>query len=142
MHESIIEVAELAASLERGDSIVLADCRYDPLAPEAGLAAYEQGHITGAHYLHLDNDLAGPVGETGGRHPVPSAGDFSALMRAIGVDADTLLVAYDGGGLAAASRLWWLARYFGHTAVAVGDPGAVCRLLCGVGQGYVSGGGD
>ena len=115
----VINVTELVARIANGDKIVVADCRFDPFAPEAGAAAYSQGHIGGAHYLHLDNDLAGPMGETGGRHPVPSPEDFTALMRRIGVDVDTLLVAYDGGGLAAASRLWWLARYFGHANVVV-----------------------
>ena len=115
----VITVAELASMIANGDKIVVADCRFDPFAPEAGPAAYVQGHIRGAHYLHLDNDLAGPSGETGGGHPVPSPEDFTALMRGIGVDDDSLLVAYDGGGLATASRLWWLARYFGHANVVV-----------------------
>ncbi|NCF21303.1 MAG: sulfurtransferase, partial [Haliea sp.] len=115
----VITVAELATMIANGDKIVVADCRFDPFAPEAGPAAYVQGHIRGAHYLHLDNDLAGPSGETGGGHPVPSPEDFTALMRGIGVDDDSLLVAYDGGGLATASRLWWLARYFGHANVVV-----------------------
>jgi thiosulfate/3-mercaptopyruvate sulfurtransferase len=115
----VITVAELATMIANGDKIVVADCRFDPFAPEAGPAAYVQGHIRGAHYLHLDNDLAGPSGETGGGHPVPSPEDFTTLMRGIGVDDDSLLVAYDGGGLATASRLWWLARYFGHANVVV-----------------------
>ena len=123
----VITVAELATMIANGDKIVVGDCRFDPFAPEAGLAAYAQGHIRGAHYLHLDNDLAGAVGKTGGRHPVPSPEDFTALMRGIGVDNDSLLVAYDGGGLATASRLWWLARYFGHANVAVLNGGMAAR---------------
>ena len=119
MSTPIIEVAELAERMAQGDGIVLADCRFDPSNPEAGAAAYHQAHLPGAHYLHLDRDLAGPSGVTGGRHPVPSPEDFGSMMRRIGVSADTQLVAYDGGGLAMASRMWWLARYYGHEHVAV-----------------------
>jgi thiosulfate/3-mercaptopyruvate sulfurtransferase len=127
----IVTVTELAAMIADGDKIAVADCRFDPFAPEAGAAAYAQGHIPGAHYLHLDNDLAGPVGKTGGSHPVPAPEDFTALMRRIGVDADILLVAYDGGGLATASRLWWLARYFGHANVVVLNGGMAAWQAAG-----------
>ena len=69
MNTPVINVTELATMIANGDKIVVADCRFDPFAPETGLAAYAQGHIGGAHYLHLGRDLAGPAGETGGRHP-------------------------------------------------------------------------
>jgi thiosulfate/3-mercaptopyruvate sulfurtransferase len=129
----IVTVTELAAMIADGDNkIVVADCRFDPFAPEAGPAAYAQGHIEGAHYLHLMRDLAGPVGETGGHAPVPTPEDFTALMRRIGLDSDSLLVAYDGGGLATASRLWWLARYFGHARVAVLDGGMAAWQAAGL----------
>jgi len=128
----VITVTELAAMIADGDKIVAADCRFDPFAPEAGTAAYAQGHIEGAHYLHLMRDLAGPVGETGGHAPVPTPEDFSALMRRIGLDSDSLLVAYDGGGLATASRLWWLARYFGHARVVVLDGGMAAWQAAGL----------
>jgi hypothetical protein len=41
----IVTVTELAAMIADGDKIVAADCRFDPFAPEAGPAAYAQGHI-------------------------------------------------------------------------------------------------
>ena len=128
----VINVTELASMIANADKIVVADCRFDPFAPEAGPAAYARGHIEGAHYLHLMRDLAGPVGETGGHAPVPTPENFTALMRRIGLDSDSLLVAYDGGGLAAASRLWWLARYFGHARVAVLDGGMAAWQAAGL----------
>jgi thiosulfate/3-mercaptopyruvate sulfurtransferase len=128
----VISVTELAAMIADGDKTVVADCRFDPFAPEAGPAAYARGHIEGAHYLHLMRDLAGPAGATGGHAPVPTPEDFTALMRRIGLDSDSLLVAYDGGGLAAASRLWWMARYFGHARVAVLDGGMAAWQAAGL----------
>lgn len=131
MSTPVIDVASLASKINNKEKVVVTDCRFDPFTPGAGVAAYAQGHIPGAHYLDLNQDLAGPAGETGGLHPIPTPEDFTALMRRIGVDADTLLVAYDGGGLAAASRLWWLARYFGHANVRVLNGGMAAWQAAG-----------
>ena len=132
MTNAVIGVAELAEMVGRGEKVVLADCRFDPSNPRAGESAYVQGHIPGAHYLHLERDLASPFGDTGGRHPLPSPENFGAMMRRIGVSADSLLVAYDGGGLAMASRLWWLARYFGHERVVVLNGGMAAWQAAGL----------
>jgi hypothetical protein len=43
----IITVTELASMIANGDKIVVADCRFDPFAPEAGPAAYSRGHAVG-----------------------------------------------------------------------------------------------
>jgi thiosulfate/3-mercaptopyruvate sulfurtransferase len=115
----VIEADELARILARGDKLVVADCRFDLANPQAGEAAWRAAHIPGAHYLHLERDLSAARASVGGRHPVPEAAAFTALMRGIGVDPDTLLVACDEGSHAYAARLWWLARYFGHAPVAV-----------------------
>ena len=74
----------MATKIANGDKIVVPDCRFDPFIPGAGAAAYAQGHIGGAHYVDLGRDLAAPMGETGGRHPIPAPGTFTALMRRIG----------------------------------------------------------
>jgi thiosulfate/3-mercaptopyruvate sulfurtransferase len=124
----VIEVAQLAELLASGRKIAVVDCRFDPMAPEAGRQAYLAGHIPRAHYADLEDDLSSKDKSVGGRHPIPSASEFTALMNRYGVDADTLLVAYDAGDLAAASRLWWMARYFGHGAAAVLNGGLAAWL--------------
>jgi thiosulfate/3-mercaptopyruvate sulfurtransferase len=97
------------------------DARWKLGAPAAGRALFEQGHLPGAVYVDMDQDLADPPG-LGGRHPLPSAEHFAEVMSRAGVDAETLVVAYDDGG-AGAPRLWWLLHHFGHTNVAVLDGG-------------------
>jgi thiosulfate/3-mercaptopyruvate sulfurtransferase len=58
-----------------------------------------------------------------GRHPLPDAGVLAARFGAWGIGEGTQLVAYDDSGGAHAARLWWLARWLGHDAVAVLDGG-------------------
>lgn len=99
------------------------DCRFDLANPEAGRAVWKAGHVPGAVYAHLDEDLAAPVRPDTGRHPLPHPATFAATARRWGISADTQVVAYDDGGGAIAARLWWLLRFIGHDRVAVLDGG-------------------
>jgi thiosulfate/3-mercaptopyruvate sulfurtransferase len=100
---------------------VLLDIRFDVAAgPQRD--AYERGHLPGAVFIDLNRDLAGPPGASG-RHPLPSAGEFTRAMRAAGVSADRSVVVYDQATGVMAARAWWLLRYFGHADVAVLDGG-------------------
>jgi thiosulfate/3-mercaptopyruvate sulfurtransferase len=99
------------------------DCRHDLKNTEYGRQAYARGHIPGAVFLHLDEDLSGAKTGRNGRHPLPEVAAFAARMSACGVDADTQVVAYDNEGGIFASRLWWMLRWLGHDKVAVLDGG-------------------
>lgn len=107
--------------------VAIADCRFALMQPALGREQYQAGHIPGAFYLDLNQDLSSPVGEHGGRHPLPDVDQLSNRLSAMGVDSalqePTLVVAYDDSRLAFASRLWWLLRYLGHDRVAVLDGG-------------------
>lgn len=39
---------------------------------------------------------------------------FTELMQTLGVNKDTLIIAYDGSSGLFASRLWWALQYYGH----------------------------
>ena len=99
------------------------DCRHDLKNTEYGRQAYARGHIPGALFLHLDDDLSGAKDGRNGRHPLPDIAGFARRMSACGVDASTQVVAYDNEGGIFASRLWWMLRWLGHDKVAVLDGG-------------------
>src|ERR1700716_1582745 len=113
------ELAELLPS-ERAPPAVL-DVRWQ-LATGADLRAYLEGHIPGAVFVDVDEQLADPPDERG-RHPLPSAERFTDAMRVAGVSASRPVVVYDEATSMAAARAWWLLRYFGHPEVAVLDGG-------------------
>ena len=70
MTEPIVSAPELADTTEQ--PLVL-DCRFDLFAPDRGREQYRQGHLPGALYLHLNDDLSGQiVAGTTGRHPLPA----------------------------------------------------------------------
>ncbi|WP_461517912.1 sulfurtransferase [Porticoccus sp.] len=110
---------------------IIFDCRFSLADFALGQQQYQQGHIPGAFHLDMEKDLSGPKGQHGGRHPLPTPEQFSATLRGCGVNADTLVVAYDDNRMAGAARLWWLLRYFGHDNVRVLDGGIKGWLACG-----------
>jgi thiosulfate/3-mercaptopyruvate sulfurtransferase len=100
---------------------VLVDTRLALTGP-TGRERYDAGHIPGAAYLDVDDDLASPPG-LGGRHPLPDPELFAAALRRVGIARDSSVVAYDEGPGTAAARLWWLLRDYGHEDVMVLDGG-------------------
>lgn len=122
MHTTLVSVETLQQHLFDHDWCVI-DCRHDLMDTAAGWRAYQQGHIPGAVFAHLDEDLSGPKSGTNGRHPLPARDDLVHVFRDWGIDDDTQLVAYDAVGGQFAARLWWLARWLGHPQVALLDGG-------------------
>ncbi|WP_405220592.1 sulfurtransferase [Lentisalinibacter sediminis] len=127
----LIGPAELAA-LGAEDRLRVVDCRFVLSDPDAGRRAYATGHLPGAVYAHLDNDLAGPVTPRSGRHPLPDPGHFAAVLGAWDIRPDTLVVAYDDASGALASRLWWLLGWVGHGPRRVLDGGIDAWLAAGL----------
>jgi thiosulfate/3-mercaptopyruvate sulfurtransferase len=94
------------------------DCRWTLDDPGYGRRAYLEGHIPGAAFLDVEQDLAGPAGQ-GGRHPLPATDRFVAAAGRAGIAGGVFVVAY--GSLGGAERLWWLLRHYGHDGCAVID---------------------
>ena len=93
------------------------DCRWELGNPERGRELYLAGHIPGASFLDVDDDLSDLEVEGRGRHPLPSADKFAAAAARAGIGDGVFVVAY--GNMGGAERLWWLLRHFGHHDCAV-----------------------
>lgn len=116
-------ISAQALESRANDDIVIVDCRFDLLDPEAGLRAYEQAHIPGAVFADLERDLSGPISETTGRHPLPDARVLADSFGRLGIDRSIPVVAYDAASGALAARCWWLLRWLGHDDVRLLDGG-------------------
>ncbi|HSB96295.1 MAG TPA: sulfurtransferase [Spongiibacteraceae bacterium] len=124
MSRWLISVAELAKCCQH-ENVVVVDCRFALADPLAGEQQYAAGHIPGSRYAHLDRDLSGPRALHGGRHPLPTLSELTAVFSRLGINSNppSLVVAYDDSKFAFAARLWWLLRYCGHDNVRVLDGG-------------------
>ncbi|HEY3530901.1 MAG TPA: sulfurtransferase [Nocardioides sp.] len=112
-----------------GLDAVVVDTRL-ALTGATGRERYDAGHLPGAAYLDVDDDLAAPPG-AGGRHPLPLPSDFVAAVRRAGVSRGSRVVVYDDGPGTAAARLWWLLRDYGHEDVLVLDGGLAAWTAAG-----------
>jgi thiosulfate/3-mercaptopyruvate sulfurtransferase len=108
---------------EQQRSWVVVDCRQNLKDVEWGQQTYLESHIPGAVYASLPKDLSGIPTGTNGRHPLPSSDAIRVTFGRLGIDTGTQVVAYDQGSGMFAARLWWMARFMGHAAVAVLDGG-------------------
>jgi thiosulfate/3-mercaptopyruvate sulfurtransferase len=97
------------------------DCRWELGSPAKGRELYLEGHVPGASFLDVDEDLSDQSVEGQGRHPLPSAERFAAAAGRAGIGEGVFAVAY--GTMGGAERLWWLLRHFGHDDCAVLVPG-------------------
>jgi thiosulfate/3-mercaptopyruvate sulfurtransferase len=112
-----------------GLDAVLVDTRLALTGP-SGAERYAAGHLPGAAYLDIDDDLAAPPG-AGGRHPLPDPEQLVAAVRRAGVSRGSRVVVYDDGPGTAAARLWWLLRDYGHDDVLVLDGGLAAWVAAG-----------
>ena len=141
MYTTLISVEELK-SLQAGDApLMVFDCTFELMNPEAGAQQYGAAHIPGAVYANLDTDLSarhgapGARGEvvvaqdddgqpaSGGRHPLPSREKFAIWLSSVGFTNSMQAVVYDRNGTNYCGRLWWMLKWVGHEAVAVLDGG-------------------
>lgn len=123
LYTTILSTSELADHLADPDWAIV-DCRFWLADSERGRRDYQQAHIPGAVYAHLDEDLSGPIvpGKTG-RHPLPAVDAIAQTFSNWGIDSRVQVVAYDDAGASMAGRVWWMLRWLGHDAVAVLDGG-------------------
>lgn len=128
--DSIVSVATALAG--QGKNWKFLDCRFDLTDPQKGEKLYKDGHIPGAQYAHLDNDLSAPVkrGVTG-RHPLPSPSTFLEQVRDWGIENEDQVICYDQDKGAFAARAWWMLRWLGHDSVAVLDGGLRAWIAAG-----------
>jgi thiosulfate/3-mercaptopyruvate sulfurtransferase len=95
------------------------DCRWELGNPARGRELYRAGHIPGASFLDVDDDLSDLSVPDAGRHPLPDAERFVAAASRAGIGEGVFVVAYGNGG--GPERLWWLLRHFGHDDCAIVD---------------------
>ncbi|GMG85891.1 sulfurtransferase [Biformimicrobium ophioploci] len=99
----ILEPQELQAAMDRGDKLLVLDlCAED---------RYTHGHIPGAIYVPPRQLMAGTPPAPG---KFPPHERITALLRSLGIEADTHVVAYDDEGGGWAGRLLWTLDVAGH----------------------------
>lgn len=120
MTDALVTTAWLADHLNDPKVVVLDGTYHLPTAKRDADAEFPEGHVPGAQRFDIDTvcDPDDPL-----PHMIPSADAFAKAASALGIDSETLVVAYDVYGMQSSARTWWMFRLFGHDKVAVLDGG-------------------
>ena len=130
-YTTLIEAGELAGLLGKPD-MVLIDCHHSLADTALGERQYLAGHIRGAHFMHLDRDLSGPMTGTNGRHPLPDPEEMAERFGRLGIGPGVQVVACDEANAMVAVRVWWLLNWLGHPEVAVLNGGLAAWSAAGL----------
>jgi thiosulfate/3-mercaptopyruvate sulfurtransferase len=89
----------------------------------SGREDYDNGHIPGADFLDLQEELSDPMGQF--RFTFPSPALFAEAVAGHGLGDDMTVVLYSTTSPQWASRIWWMLRAFGFDNARVLDGGFV-----------------
>ncbi len=121
----LVETDWLAEHLDDPDLRILDCTQYLPdyfesveFTTVSGRDNYQQGHIPGAAYVDLMEELVDPD-RPEFYSAMPPAEQFADVMSQIGVGDGTRVILYDDFVGIFATRIWWMLRAFGFDNAAV-----------------------
>jgi len=126
----LVSATELS-DLIRAEGVRVLDVRWK-LGRSDGRDEYLAGHVPGAVFVDVKQDLSRPGAPDEGRHPLPSTEHLQDAARRWGLDDGDVVVVYDDAGGTPAARAWWLLRH----------GGADVRVLDGGWAAWKAAGGD
>lgn len=126
----LITARELAELISCGQPVSVLDVRWELAEPD-GREAHSRGHVPGAVYVSLDEELSdhGVVGR--GRHPLPSGAALQESARCWGLRNGVPVVVYDDWNRAGSARAWWVLTAAGIPEVRILDGGMSAWIAAG-----------
>jgi thiosulfate/3-mercaptopyruvate sulfurtransferase len=116
----VVDADWLQGELGRPGLSVVDASWYLPGQGRDARAEYNAAHIPGA--IFFDQDLVvDPDSDL--PHTLPRPGIFAQHVGSMGISADDTIVVYDGPGMFAAPRVWWMFRVMGAPEVFILDGG-------------------
>ncbi|HAJ46966.1 MAG TPA: 3-mercaptopyruvate sulfurtransferase, partial [Alphaproteobacteria bacterium] len=93
---------------------------YLPTTGRDGRAEFMERHIPGAFFFDID-EISDQT--SGLPHMLPDPAKFASRAKKLGLGDGNRVVVYDGAGIFASARVWWMVRAMGHRDVSVLDGG-------------------
>jgi thiosulfate/3-mercaptopyruvate sulfurtransferase len=116
--------------IDTGQPVAILDVRWRLDEPD-GRASYLQGHLPGAVYVSLEDELSDHSITGRGRHPLPSGRSVEAAARRWGVRQGVPTVVYDDWNRAGSARAWWVLTAAGLANVRILDGGLAAWRAAG-----------
>jgi thiosulfate/3-mercaptopyruvate sulfurtransferase len=124
----LVSASWLKDAAGRPDVVMLDATYYLPNENKDPYALFLAARIPGAWFFDIDavTDSTASL-----PHMLPTPEVFGAAVAALGVSAQSHVVAYDQRGIFSSARLWWMFRVFGHKNVSVLDGGLPAWIAAG-----------
>ncbi len=122
VHPEALASTEWLAIHLSDPSVRVIDARFPP-----NKTFYEGGHIPGAVFVKITDDLSDPNAPI--PHMILPQDAFEQIMGRLGISNNTTVVIYDIQGGLWCSRMWWALRYYGHDSVKILDGGLLKWML-------------
>ena len=116
--------------VDTGQPVAILDVRWRLDEPD-GRASYLRGHLPGAVYVSLEDELSDHSITGRGRHPLPSGRSVEASARRWGLRQGVPTVVYDDWNRAGSARAWWVLRAAGIADVRILDGGLAAWRAAG-----------
>lgn len=117
----LISTKQLSERFDDENLLILDASYYMAGMQRNGVAEWNQRRIANAQHFDFDQTIC----EQGAQYPhtMPSPQQFERDVQALGVNSDSNIVVYDGLGMFASPRVWWMFRAMGHKKVTILDGG-------------------
>ena len=126
----LITAEELMSRLDSGDAPAILDVRWR-LDQTDGRTAFDGGHIPGAVYVSLEDELTDHELTGRGRHPLPDGAALQSAARRWGISSGQPVVVYDDWNRAGSGRAWWVLTAAGLSDVRILDGGLAAWRAAG-----------
>ncbi|MFM9035462.1 MAG: sulfurtransferase [Mycobacterium sp.] len=126
----LIGARNLGRLIADGAGLAILDVRWRLDRPD-GRGDYLAGHIPGAVYVSLEDDLSDHTLAGRGRHPLPAGPAIQAAARRWGIRTGEPVVVYDDWNRAGSARAWWVLTAAGITGVRILDGGLAAWTASG-----------
>lgn len=114
-----LRVFDCTVNVDWNPDVVLA--KKVPLVFESGRSKYDEGHVPGAGFIDLLNDIS----DRSSAFPLmmPPEQQFADVMSKLGVGDGNRVVLYSTDASMWATRVWWMLRAFGFNNATILDGG-------------------
>jgi len=107
------------------------DARFHLMDEQAGQTQYNEGHIEGTIYVHLEKDMSAMDKVASGRHPMPDKEQLVDFIERNGLSNEDTIYIYDNGAEPFASRVYYMLTYAGLDHVYIVNGGFQALVKAG-----------
>ena len=127
--DSLVSAEWLQLNIDHPQLVVYDASWHMPASGRDGFEEWKNQRIKNARFFDFDQKLCAPGSNL--PHMMPDAEHFTAEVKKLGLNNNSVVVIYDSIGLFSSPRVWWMLKSMGFQQCAVMDGGLPAWLKAG-----------